>query len=70
MRKLIIIFLLFSLCYALSTGEANASVKLKAIVANPSETEAKTVPVKFYLPKEIRPEDVTKGDGNSRNRHE
>jgi len=59
MRKLIIIFLLFSLCYALFTGEANASVKLKAIVANPSETEAKTVPVKFYLPKEIRPEDVT-----------
>jgi len=29
------------------------------IVANPSEAEVRTVPVKFYLPKEINPEDIT-----------
>lgn len=38
---------------------AEASIKLKMAVENPSETEVKTVPVKSYLPKGIKPEDIT-----------
>jgi hypothetical protein len=36
----------------------SGSVVLKMIVANPSATETKTVPVKSYLPKGVEPEDI------------
>lgn len=36
----------------------SGSVVLKMIVANPSETDVKTVPVKSYLPKGIEPENI------------
>lgn len=64
MRKLIICFLVSVICLLThdairTTHYACAeTVKLKMIVANPSETEVKTIPVKFYLPKEIKPEDI------------
>jgi hypothetical protein len=58
MRKLIITLLLFTLHYALFTGEAYASMVIKMIVANPSATETKTVPVKAYLPKGVEPEHI------------
>ena len=38
--------------------EAAASVVLKMLVANPSETESQSVPVKIYLPKEVSPKDI------------
>jgi len=38
--------------------EAAASVVLKMQVANPSETESQSVPVKVYLPKEVSPKDI------------
>jgi hypothetical protein len=37
----------------------SGSVKLKMVVANPSDTEARTIPVKSYLPKGVKPEDIT-----------
>ena len=36
----------------------SGSVKLKMVVANPSDTEARTIPVKSYLPKGVKPEDI------------
>lgn len=59
---LITLFLSLFLTYDAIRTTHNAyaeAVKLKMIVANPSETEVKTVPVKFYVPKEIKPEDIT-----------
>ena len=38
--------------------EAAASVVLKMLVANPSETDNQSVPVKVYLPKEVSPKDI------------
>ena len=34
------------------------TVKLKMIVANPSETDEKNMPVQVYLPKDVKPEDI------------
>ena len=38
--------------------EAAASVVLKMLVTNPSETDSQSVPVKVYLPKEVSPKDI------------
>jgi len=58
MRKLIIALLLL-VSWHLATGDLSyASVKLKMIVANPSDTEARTIPVRSYLPKGVKPEDI------------
>jgi hypothetical protein len=58
MRKLIIALLLLA-AWQLVTGDlSHASVVLKMIVANPSDTDVKTVPVKSYLPKGVEPEHI------------
>ena len=65
MRKRILLITLFLALFLThdairTTQYVNAeTVELKMIVANPSEAEVKTVPVKFYLPKGIKPEDIT-----------
>ncbi len=61
MRTLtIILFLIVSSLSPCFFGgmEAAASVVLKMLVANPSETESQNVPVKVYLPMEVSPKDI------------
>jgi hypothetical protein len=41
-----------------STSLAPGSVKFRIAVANPSKTRAQNVPVKIYLPAEVKPKDV------------
>jgi len=45
-------------CFLFATSSAQADIKLKMVVENSSETEEK-LPVKSYLPKGIKPEDIT-----------
>jgi hypothetical protein len=40
-------------------GEAYAEVVLKALVVNPSKTKTQNAILKAYLPKEVKPEDIT-----------
>ena len=54
---LLIAFLLFFV------GNAGASIVLKLLIVNPSDEQPQILPVKVYLPKEAKPEDVIdKGD--------
>lgn len=46
----------FSFC--LLPVESEASIVLKIMAVNPSNEQVQTVPVKAYLPKEIKPEDI------------
>lgn len=43
--------------------DASASIAVRALVANPSETTKRKVPFKSYLPKEIKPENVIDAGG-------
>ena len=44
-------------------GSANASIVLKLLIVNPSDEQPQILPIKVYLPKEAKPEDVIdKGD--------
>ena len=44
-------------------GSANASIVLKLLIVNPSDEQPQILPIKVYLPKETKPEDVIdKGD--------
>ena len=47
----------------LGATSSHASVILKISTSNPSSFEAQDIPVKSYLPKGIRPEDVINADG-------
>ncbi|MFH1245736.1 MAG: hypothetical protein V1662_04550 [Candidatus Omnitrophota bacterium] len=59
MRKLIISFCFLTSVFCLLFSDfCYASVKIKMLVANPSDTEARTIPVKSYLPKGVQPEDI------------
>ena len=61
-KRLFTLLTIFSLLFILATP-AFASIVLKIVVANPSDTESQTMPVKVYLPKETKPENVIeKGD--------
>lgn len=43
--------------------QAQAGIILKIVVVNPSKSEPQKVPVKVYLPKEVKPQDVlSRGD--------
>lgn len=58
-RIISIIFLLWTMVYGLWTvSEAQASIVLKLIAANPSKTQTQKVAIKAYLPKESKPEDI------------
>ena len=49
------------LCLLLILGSATplwANIVLKIIAVNPSKEQSQRVPVKVYLPKETKPEDV------------
>ena len=58
------IFCLLSSVFCLLLSEAEAkSIVMKVLVVNPSKERAQTVPIKSYLPQEIKSEDVLdKGD--------
>ncbi len=59
MRKLFILLFILFACAA----DAHAGIVLKAMAFNPSKTEKQSVPIKVYLPKEVKPEHIIdKGD--------
>lgn len=53
------LFLFLSVC----ASNAYAGIVLKAMAINPSKAEKQSVPIKVYLPKEVKPENIIdKGD--------
>ncbi len=67
MRKLFLggIFLSFFLinCFSVFVYSQTSTIVLRIIVVNPSKEDSRIVPVKAYLPKEAKPEDVvSRGD--------
>jgi hypothetical protein len=55
-------FILISIFLAVNSVEAG-SIVLKIIAANPSKQDVQKIPIKAYLPKEAKPEDIMdKGD--------
>jgi len=56
-NKLFVCALIFFFFFILAPS-AHASIVLKLVVVNPSDALAQTMPVKVYLPKEAKPEDV------------
>lgn len=61
LRKFIFIFIsLFALF--LVVNEAMANIMLKVMIINPSKEQVQKVPLKAYLPKEVKPEDVMEKD--------
>jgi hypothetical protein len=56
-------FFSFFLSFFIFIHIAEANIVLKVIAANPSKGQVQKVPVKAYLPKEVKPEDIVdKGD--------
>jgi hypothetical protein len=54
---LVFTFLLF--CFsALLLSQAQASITLRVVAANPSDEINQSVPIKVYLPMEVKPEDI------------
>jgi hypothetical protein len=45
-------------CLLLLITEAQASIILRVLAVNPSKTEKQIAPIKVYLPKEIKPENI------------
>ena len=46
------------LFFCFLVNNAHASIVLKVLAANPSAEQVQKVPVKVYLPKEVKPEDI------------
>ena len=59
MRKFIILSSFLASFFYLHASASAATVKYKMVVANPSVSEPKTVAAKTYLPKGIKPQDIT-----------
>ena len=55
---LITLILLGAMGSGLWTNQAQASIVLRTMVVNPSQTKTQTAVLKAYLPKEAKPEDV------------
>lgn len=51
-------FLFFVLCFLSSAKTTEAAVTLRVMAVNPSDDQAQTVPIKVYLPVEIKPEHI------------
>ncbi len=65
MRKIrvFIIIIVFLMSMSVSLKVQANNVVLKILIANPSETQKKTVPCKVYLPKEVSPQDIVNKNG-------
>jgi hypothetical protein len=50
------------LIFFISPAYADNSITLKLVVANPSKGQTQTVPLKSFLPREVKPEDVIDKD--------
>ena len=57
-QKIIVKVLIVAVCLFIFSQKAFSEVRIKFIVMNPSEKEERTIPVKYYLPKEVKYEDV------------
>jgi len=55
---LITLILLWTMDCGLWTTESQASIVLKTVVVNPSQTKTQAALLKAYLPKEVKPEDI------------
>ena len=55
---LVILILLWTMSHELWTPSAQASIVLKTLVVNPSESKTQKALLKAYLPEEVKPEDV------------
>ncbi len=61
LKKVFFVFLF--LCFFCLVEEIQADIVLKILIVNPSKEQPQKVPVKAYLPKEAKPEDIIdKGD--------
>lgn len=61
--KCALIFTIFMLFLLSLANPAETSIVLKVIITNPSKEQVQKVPVKVYLPKEAKPENIIdKGD--------
>ncbi|MFA6350227.1 MAG: hypothetical protein WCY12_04805 [Candidatus Omnitrophota bacterium] len=57
-RKIILLITLVLFTCFLTAGKAYADVVLRLIAANPSKGQSQVVPIKAYLPKEVKPDDI------------
>ena len=55
---LVILILLWTMSHELWTPSAQASIVLKTLVVNPSESKTQKALLKAYLPEEAKPEDI------------
>ncbi len=46
-----------------STGNGNEPISFRVVAVNPSSTKTQQVPVKIYLPQEVKPQDVIESGG-------
>jgi hypothetical protein len=61
-QYLILPLILLFLVFPILPAHADGSITLKLVVANPSKGQAQKVPLKSFLPREIKPEDVIDKD--------
>lgn len=57
-KTIFLIFFFFNSLFCIFTLRAEAGIVLKLLAANPSQEQSQRVPVKAYLPKEAKPEDI------------
>lgn len=63
LRSLIFLFFCFFVFLFFGLSIVYASITLRVVALNPSDESEQTVPIKVYLPMEVKPEDVIyKGD--------
>ncbi len=58
MKRAINFALIILFCLLFLTAKAQASITLRVVAVNPSEEQAQTVPIKVYLPIEVKPENI------------
>ncbi len=58
-----VVYIGFLLLFSSLSLHSFADVKMKFLVMNPSETEKKAIPIKYYLPEELNPEDIINAGG-------
>ncbi len=58
MKKAIFFSLITFFCLLFFASLAQASITLRVVAVNPSEESTQTVPIKVYLPLEVKPEDI------------
>ena len=58
MKRAIYYAFIVLFCLLFSAARAQASITLRVVAVNPSEEQSQTVPIKVYLPLEVKPESI------------